>query len=267
MYFNGTKVFNIVLGKGTGKTINISNNGTYNIDNYSNAVINVNQSLTLPTLYAPAFVTRTAGSSTFIFNNPSSNGSFVTKALIYNENTLVYTRNGSISPNYNIAFNILTYLPADNYKLYVSFGSDYFNESSKTGYIEFSIYSITNSLTNITNSNSSTKVLHDIAYSTTLTANSGYYLPVHINLYDTDNNNNELVEDTDYIYDMYTGSLMLMVPCNLTIEAVALSTPKLKEVSFLYNEIDNNVTFEDVTYAESYQLYIDDVLVATITPN
>lgn len=220
---------------------------------------------TLPKLYAPARITRTAGATTFRVTNTSYNGRFNIQFKIYNNSVLVYSDSRSTYLNNYLDYNIYDVLSIGVYKLYATASSSYFNESDKTStYIEFTVYAITYDLHNISSSNNEIKKLSDIDYSTTLSADSNYYLPVHINLYDEDNDT-YLTEGVDYLYDMYTGVLSLIVPCNLTIEATALSIPQLKEVSFTYDEQNNNVVFDDVTYAETYYLYIDNVLVVTIT--
>lgn len=226
----------------------------------------LNTGATLPTLYAPSSITRTAGNTTFSVSNNTYNGYFVKSFKIYNEQTLVYTDNyNSIYNTTSRSYNIYNILAAGYYKLYAAAASPYFNEGPKTStYIEFSVYGITYTLNNMTSSNTQAKIMNDISYTTTLTAANNYYLPPHINLFNADTNN-LLEEDVDYIYDMYTGALSLNVTCNLNIAGSSLSTPQLKEVSFIYDEQENAVVYDDVLYAETYYLYVDDVLVETIT--
>ncbi|MCD8215835.1 MAG: hypothetical protein LUC97_09380, partial [Clostridiales bacterium] len=80
-------------------------------------------------------------------------------------------------------------------------------------------YSVTNSLTNITSSNTATTINYGESYSATLTAASGYDLPDSITV---TVGGTELTAGTDYTYDSSTGALSISsVTGDIVITAAA----------------------------------------------
>ncbi len=123
-------------------------------------------SATLPTLRT---VSISRSGHTLTISNPSTNGTFVTGYKIYDNGTLVFTQSSTSYSLLNLGVGV--------HSVTVKAYGTNFNDSVASSAVSYSIYSITNTLTNLTNSNSATYTGMQTAYSATLTPVSGKYLP------------------------------------------------------------------------------------------
>lgn len=192
-----------------------------------------------PTLNAPS---ASRSGHTLTVTNPSTNGNFATIYNIWDGATLVSSQSTT-------QYNLLS-LPVGNHpQIHAAMSGTNFNDSPNSSNISYAVYSITNSLSNLTTSNSATKIGQNENYSTTLIASVGYYLPSTITV---------TVGGTTptYTYDATTGALTIEnVTGNIGITASAETTPQLTAPSIIISTDTLNIT--DVAEATSYDLYVD----------
>lgn len=243
----------------------ITNNGTYDVSEYKTAVIEVNQSTTLPTMNTPTIA---RSGDTITITNVSNNGNFMKYLRLYNDLTVVKTQTFSSSSSSSSTTQSIKALTPGKYVLYAAAGSTYFNESSKSSSITCYCYSITNTLTDLTSSNNNTTIADGQSYSATLTPSKGYWLPRTIVF---------LVNDTEitsgYTYDMYTGKITYTAKTDTAygdfeIQAVAddepyLATPEIAVAEYNVDDTTRVLTIEEVKYAQYYDIYLDDELICT----
>lgn len=144
-------------------TINITENGTVDVTNYASAEVNVSEQ---PTLNA---VSITQNGDNLSITNPASNGNFVSGYKIYEGADLIYTTSLTL-------FNLMS-LDVGAHAITVKAAGTNFKDSPASNEVSVSIYSITRSLTHLSSSNIATKILSGTDYTTTLSADSGWYLP------------------------------------------------------------------------------------------
>ena len=122
--------------------------------------------VTLPTLRT---VSISRSGHTLTISNPSTNGNFVTGYKIYSNGTLVATQ---VSTTFD-----LDTLSSGVHSITVRAYGTNFNDSNASSAVSYAIYSISNVLTDLTNSNTATKIEMTQAYTGTLSAVTGKYLP------------------------------------------------------------------------------------------
>lgn len=238
----------------------ITNNGTYDVSEYKTAVIEVNQSTTLPTMNTPTIA---RSGDTITITNVSTNGNFMKYLRLYNDLTVVKTATFNSSSSSSNTTQSIKALTPGKYVLYAAAGSTYFNESSKSSSITCYCYTITNTLTELTSSNGATTIADGQSYSATLTPSNGYWLPRTIVF---------LVNDTEitsgYTYDMYTGKITYTAKTDTAygdfeIQAVAddepyLATPEIEVADYNIDDTTRVLTIEEVKYAQWYDYFVDD---------
>ena len=215
--------------------------GTKIIGTYS---VSANQ----PTLAAPT-ISRT-GSNLYI-TNASSNGSFVSGYKIYIDDELVATQ---ASTTYS-----LVSLGVGTHTIRVKAYATNFNDSSLSNSVSYTIYSITNNLTDLTTSNAATQIAQDNAYSATLTPAYGKYLPDSITV--TVGGNAAI-----FTYDSTTGAISIgaaNITGNIVITAVAkiygkLATPTISLAGSV-------ISWSAIVNATDYDIYYSGAVVATTT--
>lgn len=192
-----------------------------------------------PTLNAPS-VSRS--SHTLTVTNPSTNGNFASIYNIWDGATLVSSQSTT-------QYDLLNLDVGSHTQIHATMSGTNFNDSSSSSNISYSIYSITNSLTNMTSSNAATKIGMNENYSTTLIASAGYYLPTDITV--------TMGGSTPaYTYNSVTGALTISnVTGNIGITASAESTPILDAPTITISTDTLNIS--DVAEATSYDLYVD----------
>ncbi|MEE3428410.1 MAG: hypothetical protein VZQ55_05535 [Ruminococcus sp.] len=185
---------------------------------------------------------------TVMINNPSTNGNFAEKFRLYNGNTLLQEFNSATS------FSLIG-LGVGNYELTVTAVGSGFIESERSNKIRASVYSITQTLENLSTSNNAVKISNGLTYTTTLTATNGKYLPEDIVV------TMGGVACT-YDYDSYTGAITINgVKGNIVIEAVAYGALKLRRPTLSIS--GTTLTVTPPRYAEVTRTYINGELAYT----
>lgn len=200
----------------------------------------------MPTLRT---VTISRSGSTLTISNPSSNGTFVTGYKIYSNETLIQTQTSA-------TFNLDT-LDAGVHSITVRAYGTNFNDSNASSAVSYSIYSISNVLTDITNSNTATKIGMTQAYTGTLSAVTGKYLPYSITI-------TMGGQPAEFAYDDLTGEISISsVTGDVVITATAESQAGLSApVIDLTGSI---LSWTSVTNATGYSIRCDGEEVATST--
>ena len=204
--------------------------------------------VTLPTLHAP---TISRNGSTLILSNPSSNGTYVSGYRIYANGNIVSTQSGT-------TFN-LNSLDPGTYTITATVYGTNFNDSSASNSVSYSVYSITNNLTDLTTSNSATKIGMSTAYSATLSPVSGKYLPSSITV--TMGGSPAI-----FTYNNDTGALAISsVTGNVIITAAAEDLPKLAATTI--DLVGSILSWTSVTNATVYSIRSNGTQIATSTGN
>jgi hypothetical protein len=203
----------------------------------------------LPKLNAPT-ITRSAG--TIKISNPSSNGNYVSTFNIYDNGVKVG------SQAVDAATIDLVIYDVGVHKFTVTCVSAQFEESQQSNSVDFTIYTITNNLTNCTTSNSATKISDGVAYSATLTANENYYLPTVATI--------TMGGTSGDYYAPYKGIITIT---NVTGDIVITASAEAQQtlVPPILSLSDAELTIigpnnAEVKYAEKYVLYGNDTQIA-----
>lgn len=202
--------------------------------------------VTLPTLKTPS-ISRNGG--ILNISNPSTNGSFVTGYKIYANGVLVNTQTST-------SFNLNSLDPGTYSITVAAYGSN-FNDSNQSNSLSYSVWSITNVLTDLTTSNTATKVGMNMTYNTVFTPATNMYLPSEITV--TMGGEEVTVE-----YDNNTGTLSIdEVTGNVVITAVAATTPKLAATTISLN--GTIVSWLSVENAMRYSVRANDIQITNTT--
>lgn len=203
-------------------------------------------SATLPTLRT---VSISRNGHTLTISNPSTNGNFVSGYKIYSNGTLVKTQTTT-------TFDLDT-LDVGVHSITVRAYGTNFNDSNASSAISYSIYSITNVLTDLTTSNSAVKIGMTQAYDATLTAASGKHIPDTITV-------TMGGKTASFSYNNLTGAISISsVTGNVVITATAEAQAKLAApVIDLTGAI---LSWTTVAYATAYSIRCAGVEVATST--
>lgn len=201
-----------------------------------------------PTLAAPT-ISRSGAQITI--SNPSSNGTFATTFEIYVDNL----------PYRIIATTTYTFteLTVGTHQIKVRARGDNFNNSAFSNVLSYSIYSITNNLTDLTTSNPSTEIAQGNAYSATLTPAYGKYLPDSITVTVGGN-------AATFTYDSTTGAISIAaanITGNIVITAVAKIYGKLATPSI--SLAGSVISWSAIVNATDYDIYYSGAVVATTT--
>lgn len=201
---------------------------------------------TMPTLRT---VSLSRSGNTLTISNPSSNGTFVSGYKIYDNGTLVATQS---STSYNL-LNLGVGVHSITVKAY---GTN-FNDSASSSAVSYSIYSITNALTNLTSSNSAVSTGMGTAYSATLAPVSGKYLPRAITV-------TMGGKEATFTYNNVTGAISIAsVTGNVVITAVAADYAMLSKPTIAIAE--GVLSWAAVTNATTYSVRSAGVEIASVT--
>lgn len=212
--------------------------------NIGGVVGNITLSTTLPTLNK---VTISRSNDTITISNPSSNGSFVSKYRIYNNGDNIKEQTGT---NFS-----LIGLGKGEYSLTVAAVGSKFNDSPVSSTIKASVYSITQSLTGLTSTNSATLISDKLGWTTTLKPTAGYYLPEDIEV-------TMGGKTCTYEYDSYKGALTVKsVTGDIIVTAVGYTAKKLRRPTLSVS--DTTLTVTPSKYAQVTNTYIDGTLAWT----
>ena len=193
------------------------------------------------------------GITTYTITNPNTNGSYpqgykvFIDGILYKKVARTFTAGETIT----VAFvdDMSGYV--GKHTLAVTLYGENLIESEQSNEIEFTIYTITQALTNLTASNTAKYIYENDAYSNTLTPATDYYLPSKITL---------LMGNTDYVtsnYDDYNGVISISaVMGNLDVTATADTENKLRCPWLTLK--DKTLTIRNVKNADYYYLYMND---------
>lgn len=200
-------------------------------------------------LNAPIIVKQT---STFTLQNPTTNGSYPTGYKIFIDGKLYKTVSQAFTSGQTLTLSLVDEMSefVGKHTLYVTLFAPNFLESSKSNEFTFNIYTITQTLTNITSSNSNEFVYENDAYSNTLTPDENYYLPSSITLTMA---GQDIVKTN---YDDYNGIISITnVLGNINIIATGETENKLRAPWITLQE--ETLTIRTVKNADKYYLYMN----------
>ena len=212
------------------------------------------------TLKAPQLNTPTITKSTttFTLTNPSSNGSYVKGYRVYIDGVLdrdiTQTISGGSSITLDLASDMSKYVGTHTLTASVTAGDD-FLESKQSSSISFTIYSVNETLTNITNSGSK-YVYENGSYIGDLIPNTGYYLPTSIKLSMGE-------EDLSLSnWNDETGRISIVkVTGDITLEATGSSVNQLRTPWITFEE--PKLSVRSVKNATNYNVYLGNNIIWT----
>lgn len=182
-------------------------------------------------------------------SNPSSNGSFVNGYKLYSNGTLVTTIS---STSYT-----LTNLTVGSHTLMVKAKGNNFEDAPESNTVDVRVCSITKNLTNLTISNSVTKLADGNSFTATFTPASGKFLPGNI----------EITQDGEpatYTYNGFTGELTIpSVDGDIVITAVANDVNAVHAPDVVFDPATAEVSFDGVPFVDTYNVYDDATLLKT----
>lgn len=187
----------------------------------------------------------------YTLQNPSTNGNYPTGYKIFIDGTLYEAVSKNFTAGETITISYVNDMSqyVGKHTLEVSLIGTDMIESNKSS-IEFTIYTISQTLTNITSSNSTQYIYENNSYTNTLTASENYYLPSKIDL--TMNN----IDIATTNYDDYTGVISIVsVAGNIEIIANGDAENKLRTPWITLKE--KELTIRIVKNATNYYLYMN----------
>ena len=213
-----------------------------------NPLILIKSDVDLPQLNAPSI--KRSG-TTVTITNPSANGSYAKSFNIYDNGVKIGTQLVS-STSINIA-NFDTY-GVGSHELTVTCYSEQFEESQASNAVKFSVYTITNNLTNCTTDNTATKIVSGEAYTAKITADTGYYTPTSATI------SMDGVEGG--WYNGYTGKISISAVTGKIVITASADT-ELKLVAPILSLSESDLTIigpnnQEVRDAEKYILYANE---------
>lgn len=200
-------------------------------------------------LHAPVLV---KGVTTYTLQNPSSNGSYPTGYNIFIDGVLYKSVDKAFTAGESITLDYVDNMSAftGKHTLTATLKSIELKESEKAIGIDFSIFTITQTLTNMSSTNSTQFMYQNDAYVNTLSANEGFYLPSDIILTMAGVN----IIQTNY--NDYTGKISIQnLAGDLIITANADTTNKLRVPYITLKEKD--ISMRTVKNATNYFLYMN----------
>ena len=210
-----------------------------------------------PQLLAP---TLNRSGDTVIICNPEENGNFVQGYQIVIDNVVSSTVTQSIGGGKTASATIITDLANNvgNHKLEIVLFGENFKNSEKSAPLYFAIYTITQTITNMTASSETQYILDGLSYTNTLTPASSYYIPSKITL------TMGGVDISATNYNDTTGVVNIdSVDGNIVLTATADSVNKLR-VPYL-TLYGKELTMRAVTNASTIELYMNNGQTAIYT--
>lgn len=211
-------------------------------------ILGVVGTLSAPQLNAPS-IKRTG--TTVAITNPSLNGGYTKGFNIYDNGVKIGTQLVS-----NTSINIANFdtFGVGSHELTVTCYGEQFEESQASNVVKFSVYTITNNLTNCTTDNAATMIVSGEAYTAKITADTGFFTPTSATI------------SMDGIeggwYNGYNGKINIpAVVGNLVITASADTVLKL--VAPILSLSGSDLTIigpnnQEVKNAEKYILYANE---------
>lgn len=188
---------------------------------------------------------------TYTLTNPNSNGNYVTGYKVYVDDMLYKTINQNLSVGQTLTLDYTDDMSAyvGKHILEVELFGDGLLTSERSA-IDFTIFTIAQTLTNITSSNTQQFIYENDAYTNTLSASENYYLPSNITL---------TMGGVDIVssnYNDYTGAISITnVTGNVNIVATGDTENKLRTPWITLKE--KELSIRTVKNATNYYLYMN----------
>ena len=204
----------------------------------------------LPTLNKPSI---SRNLETISITNPSSNGNFNKKFIIYSNDEIAFDQTST-------SFVVTNMFDSEkDYNIQTSCFNPLMNESPKSDALKISVYSIEKVLDeHLSTTDTRTKICDGIDYSFSIKKDTGFWFPENVSVYYKKNGETEYKPYTKYEYSMYTGQIVIKnVLSNLKIVAIADDEPILKrpDIEFDYNNYIVNTNF--TRYSERLLFYLN----------